>query len=132
MDKETELLLTGLISQVKENKTDLSREIHGGLKGIRHYVDANSEVLVTKIDTIIEDDKKRNGALLEHAKCIDVAEKRMNVIDMECRRFDRHIGLSERIVKQWKLIIAVIVVGMYLMHNAMEYITISQIINFFK
>ena len=53
MEKELEIILTQIGKQIEDNKEHLSKEIHGGLKGIRIHVDANSEVLEDKFDGAI-------------------------------------------------------------------------------
>ncbi len=61
MDKGLEIALDQIGKRIDSNAETLRREIHGSSKGIRHYVDANAEILRDKMDESIKHQEIANG-----------------------------------------------------------------------
>jgi len=110
MDQDTINFIT---SQNRELKQDLLREIRNG-----------QQVLNLKVDQVLERNERLSGSLGRH-------RVKLQKLDEQTAECIGHKRAVDKIVKKWKLMLVILVVGIYALHNIMEFITISQIVNMF-
>lgn len=114
MDKEVVDLVRAISL---ENKADLKDQLDRNRKDLRILVRTEIDMLDTRLISIDQHNAKQNG-------CI----KDLQTEAVQCR--DHRLKIAW-VTKNWKGILVVVLVGMYLFHSMLEVISIPQIISFF-
>lgn len=94
--QDLDLVFDSIQKQLNLLHTSLSKEIHGGLKGVRMYVDSNAEITQTKLDSIIEINKHQNNSLSEHGE-------QLKEHDEKIKEFQPYIRFFRGMWKHWYL-----------------------------
>lgn len=81
MEPELKFILESIQGQIKDNRESVEKTLRSGLKGVRVYVDANSEIIYAKIDTLIESDKRRNGRIDDNKDDIKTLNNRTGKLE---------------------------------------------------
>ncbi len=81
MDKEMlKIVIDSIRAEMKTNTEAQGKILHGGLKGIRHYVDSNAEITQAKIQTVIEQNIAQNGSIETNGKDIDILKEQIKPV----------------------------------------------------
>ena len=74
------IVIDSIRAEMKTNTEAQGKILHGGLKGIRHYVDSNAEITQAKIQTVIEQNIAQNGSIETNGKDIDILKEQIKPV----------------------------------------------------